>query len=822
MAETKRLSDRNKLIQELLTDGKGLMNFYRFVAQNPHINLHDACQIVINRPNASVCFLFSEWNEMERRIIKGRKGIPYYDENGNKRFAFDKNDTWGKEYRRSIYPMGRMLKGLHTLTGAEFDEIQGDYWKIKVGVVNYLSQNAMFSEEDETRNRVLIDGISYSLYCRTGFPKALGLTFYGMPYSLNENADLFKEIVADTETLLSEIEDAYNHPLQEKPLVDDTEEETVSDEPILPIKEPKYVEIHSAAQSNYKGYLLLVHYTDVEKQPTPEELYLGNPENYEIGKYDNSDNSLIFVSNNPKMFSLMRGDGFTLSQQEMVEKGYFTEQDYKEFYELHNGLLKDFERERVVKFGMNVNDDNSGVPFQYPNWKVEKVEPKTPRSNNALYNSYMDAQEEYPNAVVIIRLGDFYEIFGENAKVISGELKLILTGRDVGLDSRIPMVGFPYHSADRYVEKILENHSVVVVESGEEPKYIISHAEARKDRKKPYLIEVSEEESAELGDVFDEEKVDEPVEVYDGEIDEEYEDEDTDESVDVDIGEDDEEEVEEKPQPKEKQGKPIKERKRKEKPQMTLFDFMGQTETKEPTYKQLQEQMIKRQLKRGSGFEHGKFRIYEKYQKNPSINEFAEFMKKEYGLGGYGSYGDSQHHDAKGIKMTWQKEDTRELIAEAFLKWNEVAVHIGDLIDDNEYFTEKEKEEYAVILAKRNARINAKTDGERLKVIARQFIDEETKRTWNGRAELQAHNFEESAQFVREHKEELAEVLRLEKEVKLVKVNELAYMSDLYVEFYPEYCPRVEKEETPDQKKIKGIVEKIVKDGTEETQTMFG
>ena len=116
MAETKRLSDRNKLIQELLTDGKGLMNFYRFVAQNPHINLHDACQIVINRPNASVCFLFSEWNEMERRIIKGRKGIPFYDENGNKRFAFDKNDTWGKEYRRSIYPMGRLYRSVNCIS----------------------------------------------------------------------------------------------------------------------------------------------------------------------------------------------------------------------------------------------------------------------------------------------------------------------------------------------------------------------------------------------------------------------------------------------------------------------------------------------------------------------------------------------------------------------------------------------------------------------------------------------------------------------------------------------------------------------------------
>ena len=75
-------------------------------------------------------------------------------------------------------------------------------------------------------------------------------------------------------------------------------------------------------------------------------------------------------------------------------------------------------------------------------------------------------------------------------------------------------------------------------------------------------------------------------------------------------------------------------------------------------------------------------------------------------------------------------------------------------------FTEKEKEEYAVILAKRNARINAKTDGERLKVIARQFIDEETKRTWNGKAELQAHNFEESAQFVRDHQAELEEILK--------------------------------------------------------------
>lgn len=72
---------------------------------------------------------------------------------------------------------------------------------------------------------------------------------------------------------------------------------------------------------------------------------------------------------------------------------------------------------------------------------------------------------------------------------------MTLTGRDIGLEERVPMVGFPYHAADRYVEKILENHSVVLVEQGEAPKYILSYEEARKEREKLRLIELSEEES---------------------------------------------------------------------------------------------------------------------------------------------------------------------------------------------------------------------------------------------------------------------------------------------------------------------------------------
>lgn len=94
MNETNRLTSRNSAIQAMLTSND-IQNFYRFVAQNPHIDLHDACQIIIERPNASVCFSFEEWNAMDRRVLKGKKGISFYDADGIKRFVFDANDTHG-------------------------------------------------------------------------------------------------------------------------------------------------------------------------------------------------------------------------------------------------------------------------------------------------------------------------------------------------------------------------------------------------------------------------------------------------------------------------------------------------------------------------------------------------------------------------------------------------------------------------------------------------------------------------------------------------------------------------------------------------------
>ena len=90
-------------------------------------------------------------------------------------------------------------------------------------------------------------------------------------------------------------------------------------------------------------------------------------------------------------------------------------------------------------------------------------------STSPVYRKYLEVQDRYPQAVIAMRLGDFYEVFGKNAEVLANELPLTLTGRDCGLESRVPMVGFPYHTAEMYFGKILSNgHTLVVMENNDE------------------------------------------------------------------------------------------------------------------------------------------------------------------------------------------------------------------------------------------------------------------------------------------------------------------------------------------------------------------
>lgn len=98
----------------------------------------------------------------------------------------------------------------------------------------------------------------------------------------------------------------------------------------------------------------------------------------------------------------------------------------------------------------------------------EKAEQPKP-TVSPVYQKYLDVQGKYPQAIVAMRLGDFYEVLGKNAEMLADELHLTLTGRDCGLESRVPIIGFPYHASDVYFGKILSNgHTLVVMENDDE------------------------------------------------------------------------------------------------------------------------------------------------------------------------------------------------------------------------------------------------------------------------------------------------------------------------------------------------------------------
>ena len=70
----------------------------------------------------------------------------------------------------------------------------------------------------------------------------------------------------------------------------------------------------------------------------------------------------------------------------------------------------------------------------------EKAKQQKP-TTSPVYRKYLDVQDRYPQAIIAMRLGDFYEVFGKNAEVLANELPFTLTGRDCGLESRVPIYG---------------------------------------------------------------------------------------------------------------------------------------------------------------------------------------------------------------------------------------------------------------------------------------------------------------------------------------------------------------------------------------------
>ncbi len=104
---------------------------------------------------------------------------------------------------------------------------------------------------------------------------------------------------------------------------------------------------------------------------------------------------------------------------------------------------------------------------------AEKTETYTP-----MMQQYLKVKENYPDALVFYRIGDFYEMFFEDAKTASRELDLVLTGKNAGVKDRVPMCGVPHHAVGSYIQRLVQRgYKIAIVEQMQDPKEAVGLVE---------------------------------------------------------------------------------------------------------------------------------------------------------------------------------------------------------------------------------------------------------------------------------------------------------------------------------------------------------
>lgn len=176
-------------------------------------------------------------------------------------------------------------------------------------------------------------------------------------------------------------------------------------------------------------------------------------------------------------------------KQENVQFSFFdnlTEQEVEE-HETDNSSA-DTDENEVIK--QNGNDEQTPVVSNTP--------------NGSFFEKYQALQQQNPAYVIAYRLGDFYEILGDKAVAIAREIDLTLTSRDCGLQERVPLVGFPYHAAEIYFNKVSVHHDILIVETNGQTR-IISQIKPERQR----IVDV------ETGEILSDENTKNDNDVYD-------------------------------------------------------------------------------------------------------------------------------------------------------------------------------------------------------------------------------------------------------------------------------------------------------------------
>lgn len=176
-------------------------------------------------------------------------------------------------------------------------------------------------------------------------------------------------------------------------------------------------------------------------------------------------------------------------KQENVQFSFFdnlTEQEVKD-NEIDNSSVDTDENEVIEQNG---NDEQTLVANNTP--------------NGTFFEKYQTLQQQNPAYVIAYRLGDFYEILGDKAVTIAREIDLTLTSRDCGLQERVPLVGFPYHAAEIYFNKVSVHHDILVVETNGQTRII-----SKTKPERQHIVDI------ETGEILSDENTKNDNDVYD-------------------------------------------------------------------------------------------------------------------------------------------------------------------------------------------------------------------------------------------------------------------------------------------------------------------
>ena len=196
--------------------------------------------------------------------------------------------------------------------------------------------------------------------------------------------------------------------------------------------------LHSEAAQNIRRYL------DLQKQYPDSIIFLHQYKAYEV---IGEDARLVATESELRLEQTTYPDG----KQQFVPSTYIED---AEFESKLSALLENGHKIIVA----DENGVRSGEDFL-----SQKTEP-------SFWQSYRQLENQFPDVIIFSRLGDFYEVMGENAKVVAEELDLVLTGRTINTETgeRTPMVGVPVHNIDWYISQLVaKGHRVAIAESQE-------------------------------------------------------------------------------------------------------------------------------------------------------------------------------------------------------------------------------------------------------------------------------------------------------------------------------------------------------------------